>query len=155
MLAFLATLGVEALLARLPRRPGALGLLALHATAACAWASWAASRDLLRPLPILLFWTGALLCWLGVRIHLERSILLRMAVLLRAAGTLSEAELQARCEAEHGIEARLRQLEAAGWLLRSRDRLEARGAGRRIRQLSLWLTPRWARPSRNGGAAWR
>jgi hypothetical protein len=134
-LAFALAIGAEALLLRGRRAQSGLGaLLALHVAVAAGWCL-AAGRLLGAPaLPIALLWAGAWLLWLGVRLHIESSILLRMVRLLRDA-PLPAAELLTRCESQYGVAARLRELERGGFVRRDGERFALQARGRAVAAL--------------------
>jgi hypothetical protein len=71
--------------------------------------------------PILIFWSGALLAWFGVRSHLESSILLRMLHMLRRA-PMTKGDLTSQYESYYGQEERLEELRLAGLLTADPER---------------------------------
>lgn len=68
-------------------------------------------------LPFAIFWSGAFLTWFGVRSHIESSILLRMAYLLRAH-PMRPAELLDEYDKVYGADQRVEELFRAGLLAR-------------------------------------
>jgi hypothetical protein len=135
-LAFALALTAEAFLLRGRRAQTCLGaLLAIHVACATVWCLVAGRTLEVSALPIVLFWAGALLLWLGVRLHIESSILLRLVGLLRE-GPLPGAELLARCESQYGVAARLEELERGGFVRRDGERVALRTRGRVVTALA-------------------
>lgn len=85
------------------------------------------------PAVLAVFWFGSLAGWIGVRSHLESSILLQMLHALDRGATTREQVL-ARCLEEYGPTARIDELVRGGFLAR---------------------TPRGVTPSRKGRLAAR
>lgn len=67
--------------------------------------------------PFAIFWSGAFLTWFGVRSHIESSILLRMAYLLRAHPMRPE-ELLEEYDKVYGANQRIEELFRAGLVIR-------------------------------------
>jgi hypothetical protein len=67
--------------------------------------------------PFSIFWSGAFLTWFGVRSHIESSILLRMAYLLRAHPMRPE-ELLEEYDKVYGANQRVEELFRAGLVVR-------------------------------------
>jgi hypothetical protein len=97
----------------------ALGRIAIvHASGLAVSLIFLVATDLMRVVPILIFWCGASLAWFGVRSHIESSILLRVAYMLRG-GPMTRGEVIARYDVHYGQTQRLANL-VGGGLLRSR-----------------------------------
>ena len=136
-------------------------LLATHLVLLPLWAGVAWASGIASPLPVVVFWSGALVLWLGVRAHLESSILLHLLQLLAAEGPLSEGDITARAEARNGVAVRLSELERAG-LVRTgggaavgpRETVRPTPRGRRVAALHRLLTRHWpvseGEPPRHG-----
>jgi hypothetical protein len=67
--------------------------------------------------PFAIFWSGAFLTWFGVRSHIESSILLRMAYLLRAH-PMRPDELLEEYDKVYGANQRVEELYRAGLVVR-------------------------------------
>lgn len=90
---------------------GRVGIL--HVLVLTVVASLLATRGLMRPVPVAIFWLGALISWFGIRSHIESSILLRMLHLL-GASPMSRLELTSRYNARYGRIERVEELIRAG-----------------------------------------
>jgi tetratricopeptide (TPR) repeat protein len=119
-------------------------LLAVNAVAAALWAGLGRSTGLADPLEVALFWGGALLLWVGVRAHIESSILLTLAQALSESGSLSRGELRALVDARSGA-LRLRELERGGFVRRAGDALALLPRGHAAVWIHRLLTAAWSR----------
>jgi hypothetical protein len=120
----------------------ASAILAIHALAAALWCGVASWASLVGPLSVMLFWGGALLAWLGVQLHLESSILLRMASIVARRPEVEESALVAAVLAEHGAQARIAELVRGGFVRERDGTLERCARGRFVaRALALLERP--------------
>lgn len=102
-------------------------------------------RDGLSPVPALLFWSGALLAWTGIRLHIESSILLRLVYLLWSRGELTSAALLSLYEGRHGIGARLAEIERGGFAEIEEGVALVTPKGLRVARLMTLATRCWSR----------
>jgi hypothetical protein len=138
----LAVAATESVLSRRRTQSAAGTVFAVHAVFAAAWAALAYGFAALAPVPVLLFWGGALLVWIGIRLHIESSILLRMAWLVSQSGSLPRAALLARCASENGTRARIDALAEGGFLQERDGELHLLRKGRSIARIVAWLSAR-------------
>lgn len=96
--------------------------------AATIWLSLHASSGVVA---LAIFWGGAFLVWLGVRSHLESSILLRMLVLLRQ-DPMTDGQLTDTYSSVYGESKRLAELLRAGLIVRSQNRVHVTPKGKAI-----------------------
>ena len=99
----------------------------VYVLATCALFFWYE----LSPWIFTIFWSGAFLSWFGVRSHIESSILLRMAFLLRR-NPMRQHDLIAAYLALQGEEARIEELLRGGLAYREDERLTVSSKGRTI-----------------------
>jgi hypothetical protein len=127
-------------------------ILRIHAAVALAWAILAVALGVLRPLPMALFWSGAVLLWIGVRAHLESSILLDLVERLDEGPAPASALIDDVGRA-HGLATRLGELERGGFVSSAAggSAVTARGAAL-LRGIDR-LTHFWPRPGRGGTTA--
>ncbi len=117
-------------------------ILAIHAVCATLWCVISARTGLVGPVPIVLFWGGALLAWLGIRLHVESSILLSMLdVVFRSPG-IERSEVLSRLAAEHGARGRVDALVRGGFLRERNGALELRAKGRFVARVVSLLSSR-------------
>jgi hypothetical protein len=82
--------------------------------------------------PFAIFWSGAFLTWFGVRSHIESSILLRMAYLLRGH-PMRPGELLEEYDKVYGANQRVDELFRAGLVVRQESgEIEVTAKGSRI-----------------------
>ena len=89
-------------------------------------------------IPPAIFWAGAFLTWFGVRSHIESSILLRMAYLLRE-GPMGESGLLARYESHYGGSRRLDELLRARLVEQTSTGMALTAKGAMIHRITSWL----------------
>jgi hypothetical protein len=91
-----------------------------------------------RLIPAAILWCGMFLSWFGVRSHIESSILLRMAYMLRQ-GPMGEDRLLAQYEAHYGGSMRLEELLRAGLVEKIPSGMALTTKGSRIHRAASWL----------------
>jgi hypothetical protein len=95
---------------------GAVGRIVItHAIGLAALIAVLVPSHRLGIVPIFIFWSGALLCWFGVRSHIESSILLRMVHMLRR-NPVRGRDLTSQYESFYGRTQRIEELLRAGLL---------------------------------------
>lgn len=138
--AFLAAAALADELLRGARgQSGLAAIVLVHGLGGAVWCVLATLSGVATVGSVLLFWGGGFLVWLGIRLHLESSILLRLAHFLAHDGPQPEAELLARCEARYGIEARIDELARGGFVRRRGDAVELLGKGRFVARVVALL----------------
>lgn len=148
--AFLVVATLAERLVRTGRTQSAAGRhLGLHALALALWAGLGVRTGLADPLAASLFWSGALVLWLGLRAHLESSILLTMAQMLAETGPAPAAQLQAACEARTGTAERLHELERGGFVRRAGGTFVLTPRGHAVVSAQRVLTAAWSAPRRS------
>ena len=88
----------------------------------------------LATVPVLIFWSGALLSWFGIRSHLESSILLRMIHMLRRR-PMTRRDMTTQYESSYGRTQRIEDLVRAGLLV-----ADPQGTGMKPTRKGLLIT---------------
>jgi hypothetical protein len=118
-------------------------LVVVHG-ALCAIATVFATRDgTVSPVPVLFFWGGALLTWIGIRSHIENSILLRMLYFLRTSPNMTRSALSEAYDSHHGTELRLRELEDSGFINRTDSQVKLLAKAQRAKKIHGIITMFW------------
>ena len=125
-----------------PRKlQSALGRIALlHGLVLTSFAGFLGAHGIMRPVPVAIFWSGALLFWFGFRSHIESSILLRTIHLL-GRNPMTRDQLNTLYNARYGRTERVEELIRAGLVSRDRGRMIVfpTRKGVMIARLVLWL----------------
>lgn len=145
LFAFLVAMGIgEIVLVRQKVQFAAASLALVHGVIFMMTTICATALGEVAPVSVLLFWAGAFLLWLGIRSHIESSILLRMLYLVKESNnSMARSALVHLYDQHHGADPRLLELEKSGFIARRSGRVEILAKGRLARKMYNLITLFW------------